>query len=166
MPLQGVPIALLGLVAVAAIALVISFRFTQNCSGRKLITSALIFLAISALAIVTNVIPEWAHIENRTRRRAATASGNQCLVVAGTCQHGNPGNGRFVLAWFVQRPGHSETPEGRPRRRLLYCRTFRHRCLRIRTTGDRPARNVRRRGGCSWLRIAEYAERPFSPVLR
>ena len=63
MPLQGVPIALLGLVAVAAIALVISFRFTQNCSGRKLITSALIFLAISALAIVTNVIPEWAHIE-------------------------------------------------------------------------------------------------------
>jgi len=63
MPLQGVPIALLGLVAVAAIALVISFRFTQNRSGRKLITSALIFLAISALAIVTNVIPEWAHIE-------------------------------------------------------------------------------------------------------
>lgn len=63
MPLQGVPIALLGLVAAGVVALLASLHFARKRALRKLISTGLIFLFISAFLIVAYEIPGWIDIE-------------------------------------------------------------------------------------------------------
>jgi len=59
MPLQGVPIALLGLVAAAILGLVIGFHYVRKRLLRRLMSSALLFLFVCALAIAIYYVPHW-----------------------------------------------------------------------------------------------------------
>jgi len=63
MPLQGVPIALLGLVAAAVVTLLASLHFVRKRAVRKLISTGLVFLFISALLIIVYDIPDWIDVE-------------------------------------------------------------------------------------------------------
>jgi len=63
MPLQGVPLALLGLVAAGIFALLLSLHFVRDRVNRKLISSALMFLFICALIIVIDDFPSWIEVE-------------------------------------------------------------------------------------------------------
>jgi small-conductance mechanosensitive channel/CRP-like cAMP-binding protein len=63
MPLQGVPLALLGLVAAGIFALLLSLHFVRDRIRRKLISSALMFLFTCALIIVIDDFPGWLDIE-------------------------------------------------------------------------------------------------------
>ncbi len=64
MPLQGVPIALLGLVAAGVILLLISFRFARGRATRQLLSAGLVFLLVSAFAISADVLPALVSIES------------------------------------------------------------------------------------------------------
>ena len=63
MPLQGVPIALLGLVAVGIVLILISFRFIRARSTRQLLSAGLVFLLVCAFAIAADVLPAMVNVE-------------------------------------------------------------------------------------------------------
>jgi small-conductance mechanosensitive channel/CRP-like cAMP-binding protein len=57
MPLHGVPLVLLGLVGAGVVALLISFPYTKQRAMRKLLSSGIILLLVTALVIVTDALP-------------------------------------------------------------------------------------------------------------
>ena len=62
MALQGLPIALLGLVAVILAALLVGYRHMKNRAVRRLMSSGMLFLVVSALVLVVTFIPKWTGI--------------------------------------------------------------------------------------------------------
>ncbi|MDD9904996.1 MAG: mechanosensitive ion channel family protein [Rhodospirillaceae bacterium] len=62
MALQGLPIALLGLFAVAIAALLVGYRYTRSRAVRQLLTSGIMFTLVSALVLVVTYIPEWVNL--------------------------------------------------------------------------------------------------------
>lgn len=62
MPLQGLPIALLGLVAILLVTLLIGLRYIRNRPVRRLLVSGMMFLLVSALVLSVTYIPEWTEI--------------------------------------------------------------------------------------------------------
>jgi small-conductance mechanosensitive channel/CRP-like cAMP-binding protein len=63
MALQGLPIALLGLFAIIVAALLAGYRYTSNRPVRRLLSSAVLFVVVSALVLVVTYIPHWIDIE-------------------------------------------------------------------------------------------------------
>jgi len=62
MALQGLPIALLGLFAIAIAALLVGYRYTRKRNIRQLLTSCIMFTLVSALVLVVTYIPEWVNL--------------------------------------------------------------------------------------------------------
>ena len=62
MALQGLPIALLGLFAVAIAALLVGYRYTGSRAVKQLLTSGIMFTLVSALVLVVTYIPDWVNL--------------------------------------------------------------------------------------------------------
>lgn len=63
MPLEGVPTALLGVVAAVAVILLACLHFVRNRAFRKLIFSGLVFVFVCALTIAVHGLPDWIEID-------------------------------------------------------------------------------------------------------
>ena len=62
MALQGLPIAVFGLVAIILAALLVGYRYARNRAIRRLLISGMVFLLVSALVLAVTFIPEWTGI--------------------------------------------------------------------------------------------------------